>query len=175
MNRLLKAVTTIEQTKMIQHFIFKKHDLLYIENEKKANLRNSGDIVYYVVDTASISNNGKLKTHSLNQVATIEITNHNVKRSCSNWDYIHKGGKKASYFMASDSKTFDTKEEALIFVIEKQLYWFLGIISQSIEPSYGSKASWVKGLEYSIDKMNKNYSLEPTLYDVVINNILKEL
>jgi hypothetical protein len=77
--------------------------------------------------------------------------------------------------MASDFKIFDTKEESLIFVIEKQLYWLASIISYSINPAYGSKASWVKGLSYSIEKMNKNYSLEQDLYDKVIDNLLKEL
>jgi len=175
MDKFLDTITTIHQVEILQKIITAKHVDLYNINENKANDRKSGDIVYYVVDTASISNNGKLKTHSLNQIATIELVSHNEKVSCRNWDYIHKGGKKASYFMASDFKTFDTKEESLIFVIEKQLYWLASIISYSINPAYGSKESWIKGLSYSIEKMNKNYSLEHDLYDKVIDILLKDM
>jgi len=175
MNKFLDTITSVQQVEILQQIITKKHNILYSINGKKANNRKVGDTTYYVVDTASISNNGKLKTHSLNQISTIELINHNEKVSCHNWDYIHKGGKKASYFMASDFKTFDTKEEALVFVIEKQLYWLANIISYSIKPVYDSKALWVKGLAYSIDKMNKNYSLQPELYDMVVDNLLKEM
>ena len=71
--------------------------------------------------------------------------------------------------------SIDTKEEALIFVIEKQLYWFATIISYSIKPVYDSKALWLKGLLYSTEKMYKNYSLKQELYDSVINDLLKEM
>ncbi len=175
MNKFLEAVSTIQEVDKFQGIITEKHNNLYKINKADANNRMIGDTAYYVVDTASISNNCKLKTHSLNQIATIEVTNHNTKVSCHNWDYIHRGGKKASFCMAGDYNTFDSKDEALIYIIEKQLYWLSNIISHSIKPGWGSQASWIKGLEYSIDKMEKNYTLKPELYDRVITNLLGKL
>ena len=98
--------------------------------------------------------------------------------TCKNWFLTGKLDKEGLpvHGCVEDNYTFDTKEEALVYIVEEQIHWLSYIGSCSIEPKYwGSKAFWKKGLHYSIEKVQKNYNKCPEVYDGVIEELLKNI
>jgi len=177
MKRLLEATDNGKNLDKANRFFVRKHIKVEALNREKANHRKPGDIAFYVQRSASISNRGRLKNYSLNQIIEVKLVKHRANVGWPNWFVTSKTGKKIPDCDCSeDLYTFDTREEALLYIVERQIYWLTHIISNSVEPkAWGSKALWKKALDYSLEKIQKNYDKCPEVYDGVIEELLKNI